>query len=387
MVGRAGLERAPWPRRFNLGRIWDDVEVMRFVASLGIAGALLLAACSAENQAIRPEAQTVPAPATTASVSVPPTSDGVTTSTSASQDKLRGTFEPRSNASEPEDLPQFLVALREGGAVVEIETKTGREVRVLIPAPTVLAAEDELDGNSIGAVWWHRESGRMVVEDGPEPASGNIWHLPIDANFELARTLSFNDIQGFRYGGGWQAEISPNGDYVLHTGYFASILRNGVPDNSSIDVSRPGDAGSSFYFMPTWLRDRNGVAFVVETFADEPEVVELDVVDLDSRGEVVDRRSLPLEHRVAGLAVRSDGAILILADEGDQRRLDGSEVTVIDPDSFETIAEFELEPGSGSMGYDPTGTFLLYVDGNGGIRWQGRGQSALIASGFTHADW
>lgn len=374
----------------NPSRTWDDERIMHSLASLGVAGALLLSACAAEDQAIRPNVQTVPDPETSALDLAPSTSGGVTTTgspTAASVDNPLGTFEPRSTAAEAEGLPRFLVAVREDGAVVEIATQTGRETLVLIPAPVFTDAEDEATSNSIGAVWWHRESGRMVVEDGPEPASGNIWHLPIDADFELARTLSFNDTEGFRYGGGWQAEISPNGDYVLHTGYFASILRNGVPENSSIDVSRPGDAGSSFYFTPTWLRDRNGVAFVVETFVDEPEVVELDVVELDSRGAVVERRSLPLEHRVAGLAVRSDGAILILADDGDQGRLGGNDVTVVDPDTFETIAEFELEPGSGSMGYDPTGTYLLYVDGNGSIRWQGRGQSGLIASGFTHADW
>ena len=360
---------------------------MRCLASLGVAGALLLAACSAGDQAIRPDIQTVPPSVTTAAVSVPPTSDGVTTSASRSPNQLRGTFEPRSNTAEPKGLPQFLVAVREDGGVVEIETQSGREVRVLIPAPSLLPAEDQMSGNSIGAVWWHRESGRMVVEDGPEPASGNIWHLPIDADFELARTLSFNGIQGFRYGAGWQAAISPNGDYVLHTGYFASILRNGVPGNNWIEISRTGESGSSYYTMPTWLRDRDGVAFIVESFVGQHEVVELELVELNSRGEVTDRRSVPLGGPVAGLAVRSDGAILVLADEGDSRRWGGSEVTVVDPESFETIAEFELESGSASMGYDPTGTFLLYVDGDGEIRWQGRGQSGLIASGFTHADW
>ncbi|MGI9610726.1 MAG: hypothetical protein ACR2NL_10585, partial [Acidimicrobiia bacterium] len=192
-------------------------------------------------------------------------------------------------------------------------------------------------------------------------------------------------VDGFRWGAGWEAQLSPNGEYVLHTGYFASILPHGRSAQPGIEAGRGEDA--EYYFTPAFLRDRIGVAYSWWRWDDDEDRVSLDVVELDRSGEVVERRTFPVPGALAGLDVRADGKLVALIDKGNPSRFGGSQALVLDPDTGETVAEFALEPGSHSMGYDPTGTFLLYVDGTGTAHWQGRGQSGVLASGLIHADW
>lgn len=53
----------------------------------------------------------------------------------------------------------------------------------------------------------------------------------------------------------------------------------------------------------------------------------------------------------------------------------------------ELVAEFDIEPGSRMGGYDPSGRFLIYVDGSGSARWQGLGQTGVLGEGYTFASW
>ena len=350
---------------------------------------LILAGCATEDQRLSPVVETIPittaVPTTAVRATTPATTEAAVTTTVAS---VPATFIPGIDGPEPEGLPPFLVAVREDHAVIEINTISGRTTRVLVPPPEPDPPNAEIEGNTIGSVWWHRDTGRMVIEEGPEPAAGNIWHQPIGADFVDARDGLSNNAPGFRSGAGWQAELSPNGDYTLHTGYAAFILRTGEPDDAGIDVSPPIDDGG-FSFTPAWLRDRIGVAYTFGRWEDDGETYELHIVELDERAVVVERRMFELRRRVTGLAVRADGALVVLFDEIEQQRDrdGGSSAGVLDPDTGETIAEFTLEPGSHSMGYDQTGTYLLYVDGEGRARWRGRGQSGIIAENLLHADW
>ncbi len=349
---------------------------------------MALTGCAAQDETVSPNVETIPVtspstsepPATT----VAPTTTSTTNTTSTTTVPLPpATFEPGAGGAEPQGLPPFFVAVRDDSAVVEINTVTGRTTRVLIPPPEPDPPNAEIEGNRIGSVWWHRESGRMVVEEGPEPAGGNIWHMPIGADYAEVRDSSFDSVEGFRFGGGWQAAPSPNGDYVLHTGYFVSILATGVQDQMGIDIAAND---GSFSFTPVWLRDRVGIAFTTDP-VNGVGPYGLDVVELDARGQVSERRTFEIDRPAAGMAVRADGSLVVLLDDGDPLMWGGSEALVIDPDTGETIAEFALEDGSHSLTYDPTGTYLLYVDGEGTARWQGRGQSGVLAEGLLHADW
>jgi hypothetical protein len=53
----------------------------------------------------------------------------------------------------------------------------------------------------------------------------------------------------------------------------------------------------------------------------------------------------------------------------------------------ELVAEFDVEPGSRMGGYDPSGRFLIYVDGEGTVRWQGLGQTGSLGEGYLFASW
>jgi len=352
----------------------------------------LASACAPQDEVLRPVVETVPIPTTepapslvatttTQSSSDVPETEPTTDSTAPS---VPATFLPGSGGPEPEGLPPFMVAVRSDSAVIEIDTSTGRTARILIPPPQPDPPDAEIEGNRIGQVWWNRETGQMVVEEGPEPAGGNIVHLPVGAEYAVARDRAFGDTPGFASGGGWQAAMSPNGRYTLHTGYAATILETGVQRDSPVRLVEPVDDG--FSFTPAWLRDRVGVAYTSSSFGEDP-INELRVIEMNDLAEVVTSRAIEIEGEAAGLAVRADGALVLLLDSGDPSNWGGTDALVIDPDSGETIAEFTLEPGSHSLGYDTTGTYLLYVDGEGTARWRGRGQSGTIASDLLHADW
>jgi hypothetical protein len=53
----------------------------------------------------------------------------------------------------------------------------------------------------------------------------------------------------------------------------------------------------------------------------------------------------------------------------------------------ELLATFPVETGSVWGGYDPSRTFLLYVDSDGIVRWQGGGKAGAVAKGFYFASW
>jgi hypothetical protein len=53
----------------------------------------------------------------------------------------------------------------------------------------------------------------------------------------------------------------------------------------------------------------------------------------------------------------------------------------------EVLANFPVETGSFWGGYDPAGKFLIYVDGDNTVRWQGAGQTGSLGNGFIFASW
>jgi hypothetical protein len=51
------------------------------------------------------------------------------------------------------------------------------------------------------------------------------------------------------------------------------------------------------------------------------------------------------------------------------------------------LTSFPVETNSLWGGYDQTGRFLIYVDGDGVVRWQGLGTAGALADGFIFASW
>ena len=59
----------------------------------------------------------------------------------------------------------------------------------------------------------------------------------------------------------------------------------------------------------------------------------------------------------------------------------------VDAVDGELVATFPVETGSLWGGYDPSGRMLIYTDGEDVVRWQGLGQSGVLAEGYIHASW
>jgi len=275
-------------------------------------------------------------------------------------------------------VPLSFVAVTTDFVAVEIDTGSGAEVR------TIESLGDGSDGsdNVIEAVWWDPAEGNVIVSAAPEPAGGALILLEANQTFERS---------GQMWSDGWDAAVSPDGRLALTIGYQAQLKElkpragDGLADPIEIAAIEDG-----LSFTPAWLRDRRGVAFSRMASDDDgwPSIVEL--VELDAENQVIARKTHAMTSPLADLEVRADGKLIVLVADAADRSISGwagSQALVIDPDSGELITEFALEPGSHSLSYDNTGTYLLYVDGDGAVRWQGAGERELIGGSYLWADW
>jgi hypothetical protein len=283
-------------------------------------------------------------------------------------------FSPRPGPMTDEGMPSTVIAVTDDTyELVELDAVDGRVVRTLGSTGDV----DDGTGNFIDGAWWHPATGVIIVSDGPEPAAGNLTLVEPGENYER---------QGGPdgWGMGWDVAISPDGRFALVTGYGydVSVLAEGA--NGRRVVIQLSDSPEDLRYHPAWLRDRIGVAIVREV--DGVRNV-IDVIELDDGGRVVSTVSYQLDRPIADLEVRSDGGLVVLYDDGRNPLDGGTRAVVVDPDSGEIEAEFDLEEGSHSLAYDATGRLLLYVDGEGTVRWQGVGESGVLAEGYIHADW
>ena len=89
---------------------------------------------------------------------------------------------------------------------------------------------------------------------------------------------------------------------------------------------------------------------------------------------------------LGGLATQASGNLVSFLHTGTVDRDTATEGVVFNP-SGELLGTFPVEIGSIFGSYDVSGKFLIYVDEDGAVRWQGRGQSGVLANGFVHATW
>ena len=96
------------------------------------------------------------------------------------------------------------------------------------------------------------------------------------------------------------------------------------------------------------------------------------------------------DQRLDGMGTQASGNLVAFMntpdDDPEAPAVALTEGVVFSPDG-ELIATFPVETGSCWGGYDPSGLFLIYADGDNNVRWQGLGQTGLLAEGFVHASW
>lgn len=311
-------------------------------------------------------------------------SNGSDHTATASEDKAPGTaavlaetFVPRPGPTTDEGVPSTFIAVTEDTyELIELDAGDGRVVRNLGSTGDV----DDESSNFVDGAWWHPATGVIIVSDGPEPAAGNL--TLVEPGDEYVRSSGADG-----WGMGWDVAISPDGRFALITGYGydVSVLAEGT-NGRRVVIELGGNPELDLRYHPAWLRDRIGVAMVREIDGVRNLI---DVIELGDDGRVVSTVTYQLDRPIADLEVRSDGKLVVLYADGDARTpaAGGSRAVVVDPDSGEVEAEFMLEEGSHGLAYDATGRLLLYVDGEGTVRWQGVGESGVLAEGYIHADW
>lgn len=268
------------------------------------------------------------------------------------------------------------MAVTDDYEAVEVDTETGAIVASFgqLASASELAAGVEIAPNVIEAAWRTADGVYVIVSECCEPAGGNISYL------ESGQSLDRDRSQNLITTDGWSVAPSPRTRDVAVVGYRLLV---GVP--GATDVVWTDPSGGAFPSgSPAWRRDLQGIYWL----AWNPDDPERSLTYFDLAASEVTTTGLPWigEGRsLDGLAVQASGDLVGFLRAGSEPT-DAVVGAVFTP-AGELVAEFHVEEGSRLGGYDPSGTYLIYVDGGGTVRWQGAGGSGVLGEGFVFASW
>jgi len=327
--------------------------------------ALMLGACGATAGSSAPSsttAQTTPA-ISPATPTAPSTTTGPSTAPAPSDSTL------------DDGRPSTFLAITFDYRAVEVDTLTGEVVRVVgqTAAADDFASTDEIYPNALDAIWRLADRSATLVSECCEPASGAIYLLESDQQIT-------GDTRGdLTYHAGWWASPAPMGSR------FALL-------NEMMVVSAPGRTEPLY---SAWLNDIFGTWAVSNaTWNREGDTVYWIGQDDDAgfingvslEADEPDELSTPLDIVrsgvwFGGLATQANGNLVAFAHEivGPCETTESRGI-VFTP-AGTVVAEFPVEIDSTLGGYDPSGRFLIYVDGAGAVRWPGVGQSGVLGDG------
>ena len=281
-------------------------------------------------------------------------------------------------------LPATFVAVTQGWEAVEVDTATGNIIRSLGAAQRPDQSDDEAAvTGAIQQVWRTSDQQTFVISTCCEPAAGELFAVGPDQMLTAESRLD----RFFTYG--WTAGPSPFSDEVataglgLQVGSVVGELR-ALPSLAD-ELRQPSG-------VVAWKRDGSGLSWISNNFTPEggaglvgvaldeamplPMVIELDWV---GPGQWLD-----------GIGAQESGNLVgfLNTENADPEApsVSSTEGVIFSPDGV-LIATFPVETGSLWGGYDPSGRVLIYTDGDNVVRWQGLGQSGVLAEGFIHASW
>jgi hypothetical protein len=351
---------------------------------------LVAAACgSTSSDAASTTLPTTPSPApTTTGVPAPTTStsstSGQTTTTPSTSTTVPATTTTTrlaapgtvgATAPLPDGRPRTFLAVTDDFEAVEVDTETGAVIRSIGQAGSradLEAAAAAAEVNVIDALWRTIDGSILVVSECCEPAAGAIHVLTENERFDTnAQTIT-----------GWAAGASPTTAEVAIVGYEVQVGRSDRWRHREVfDAEVAGYPSGS----PAWSRDGTRVYWVAEIPSDDGSVrwalAELDL----STGEIANTvlEWVPDDSRLTGLATRASGELVTIVTTD---AFTYTEAVAMSPDGA-LIENFDIAEGTVLGGYDPSGTYLISVDGTGAVRWEGGGQSGILADGYLFASW
>lgn len=314
---------------------------------------------------------TVPSPSVTSTTASPTTT---TVPASTTTTRLPAPETIGATAQLPDGRPRTFLAVTNDFEAVEVDTETGAVLRSIGQAGSraeLEAAEAAAEVNVIDALWRTIDGSILVVSECCEPAAGAIYVLTENESMDAdARTIP-----------GWAAGASPTTAEVAIVGYEVQV---GRPDRwryrDLLDSEATGYASGS----PAWSRDGSKIYWVTEIPTGTSIRWALAELEL-STGEISDTvlEWVPEDSRVTGLAARAtDELVTIITTDA----FTYTEGAVMSPEGT-LVEKFDVPEGTVLGSYDPTGTYLISVDGSGTVRWDGGGQNGTLAEGYLFASW
>lgn len=332
-----------------------------------------------------------PAATTVAPTTLAPTTTAVATTTTQSVQESTTTPEPVSPSTTTTTVipatptisdgrPETFLAITDDYIAVEVDTASGEIVHVFGQTGTSeqMAEAEEIAPNVLVGIWRVRDGSMIGLSDCCEPAAGRVFY--VEAGGELGVDPYAGDAVA-----GWTLSPSPVDNQFANLGYSMLVT----------DPSVSADFGSGLWIdepelgfpdgVAAWTRDGSELYWTTR----KDDVAALATLDL-AEGAPVPVAILPwvgVDQSLFGIGSQASGNLVgFLQTRGDDFSIIETEGVVFTT-SGELLASFDVETGSTWGGYDESGRFLIYVDGDGIVRWQGLGEVGSLGDGFIFASW
>jgi hypothetical protein len=274
--------------------------------------------------------------------------------------------------------PATFVAVTTDYAAVEVDTASGDMLRSIAQVATgadVENAECAACVNYVEKILRLADGSAYLISECCEPAAGVMfWMEPGDQV-----TPENHDHREPMWG--WYVSPAPliKARAVSGYGFGVASPESGRSWDWQISVVDPLYAATP----PSWSRDLKSLHLIDDQNG-------LWTADLVSGNHSTGELSWLADDQFAwGLATQESGRLVTFGVDGgpEENPFDNPTRGIVFEPTGALYAEFDVEAGSRMGTYDPSGRFLIYVDGQGTVRWQGLGQSGVLGEGFFFASW
>jgi hypothetical protein len=351
---------------------------IRLVTSLLV----LVAACGGGNADVTSTAgettsSTTAAPTTSSTAAV--TTSSAVTSTTASTTTTTVVEQWPATPLLPDGRPATFLAVTDDYHAVEVDTETGAIIHDFGNTGTAadLATAEEMPPNVLVGAWRSLHGEVIGLSDCCEPAAGRLFFLGAGVTLGDEPYTSTDE-----WYAGWTLSPTLNNTGFVSLGYSLEI---GVPAGpvTSVWIDEPSLGFPSG--AAAWARDSSALFWTTQLEA-VTMLVSLDLlVELPNPVTVLEW--VGVSQYLDGIGSQESGNLVgFLHTRNEDYEIVETEGVVFST-SGELLTTFPVETGSSWGGYDASGRFLIYVDGEGEVRWQGLGQSGSLGEGFYFASW
>ena len=283
----------------------------------------------------------------------------------------------------PDGRPTTFIGVTSDYVAVEVTTATGAIVHEFGQTGTREDVETavEFGPNLITGAWRLRDGSMVGLVDCCEPVGGIIHYV-------AAREMIDSRADATQGTDGWTLAASPASAEFARLGYLIGVFGpTDIGNDRVLLFVDEGDLGFPSGQI-AWSPDGQAIYWIGIEFGGGPTT--LNTVDLTAETavpSVIAELTFVGEDQFLGnIATQISGNLVgFLHTQGDGT-ITASIGVVFNP-AGELLHTFAVEPGSLLGSYDASGKYLIYVDGDGIVRWQGRGQAGELGVAYIHASW